>query len=484
MSSSLRCKICKNNKQTEAKAVVLSLKTENGWTDLSSAGKNKLRMAKVSRVFLKGGEELTWGGDALTTLPQDSTLVLSNGDAYSGVVKTAEPKNNAIVTVLCKASHLDDEAVKQLNTVCQKLEGVKHGVGLPDLHPGRGFPVGAAIASEGVIHPNLVGNDIGCGMLLVQTSISRDKAEKDAKKRKWAETLGSSDLDLSMGSEAMEVLEKDSPELCSDENAGLARRYCDSFGTVGGGNHFAELQVIDRVVDDPTGLVDPSAAYLMIHSGSRGIGSDILSSHLDSHGGKGIVESTEAAKEYIDKHDFAVSWASANRRAIASRFLETIGEDPNGVKKVADMCHNNVERQDFNRETLWLHRKGAAPATKGLVVIPGSRGAESYLVKPTEKAGVCCGFSLAHGAGRELDRSSAVSTSKGTKPEALRTTALDSYVVCNDVNLLYEEVPGAYKNIENVIEDLTSEGLITVVAVLRPVVTFKTANVKALEKRK
>jgi len=132
-----------------------------------------------------------------------------------------------------------------------------------------------------------------------------------------------------------------------------------------------------------------------------------------------------------------------------------------------------MERQEVGGRACWIHRKGAAPSTSGALVIPGSRGAFSYLVRPVEPGERSC-YSLAHGAGRKWTRTdSRARLAKRFTVKDLARTELGSHVICEDRELLYEEAPQAYKNISVVIEDLAAEGLIQVVAILRPVVTYK-----------
>ena len=125
-------------------------------------------------------------------------------------------------------------------------------------------------------------------------------------------------------------------------------------------------------------------------------------------------------------------------------------------------------------ETAWLHRKGAAPADQGPVVIPGSRGSLSYLVrpKPDNKTAL---LSLAHGAGRKWKRSDAESRlSHRYRVADLQKTDLGGRVICEDKALIYEEAPQAYKDISQVISDLEAFGLIDIIATLKPVITYKT----------
>ncbi|PTB83457.1 RNA ligase RtcB family protein, partial [Sulfurovum lithotrophicum] len=121
----------------------------------------------------------------------------------------------------------------------------------------------------------------------------------------------------------------------------------------------------------------------------------------------------------------------------------------------------------------WLHRKGATPTNKGAVIIAGSRGTLSYLVMPTEQTAKS-NYSLAHGAGRKWERSSAEAKLRNryTKTD-LERTIIGSRVLCRDSKLLYEEAPQAYKNIDIVIDDLVEEGLATIIASFRSILTYK-----------
>ena len=122
-----------------------------------------------------------------------------------------------------------------------------------------------------------------------------------------------------------------------------------------------------------------------------------------------------------------------------------------------------------------VHRKGATPSDKGYVVIPGSRGSYSYLVKPLTENSWIGGYSLAHGAGRKMSRSKALSSVKNQYENAnnLLITPLESRVICENKDLLYEEAPEAYKKIEDVVFDLAYFKLVKIVAVLKPLLTYK-----------
>lgn len=348
-------------------------------------------------------------------------------------------------------------AVDQLRKTAE-LPGMKLAVGLPDLHPGKGSPIGAAFVSEDWIYPALVGNDIGCGIGLWRTELNAKKPKKDV----WAEKLRN--LDDAWPGDARQWLEAREVEESAHDSG---------IGTIGSGNHFAELQVAETIANrdacEAMGVTE-DFVYLCVHSGSRGFGEAILREHVAARGMGGIRADSEEGMHYLARHRQAMLWATANRELIAARLLERLRSE--GTRQ-SDVCHNWVEPVVMDEHSRWLHRKGAAPSTKGPVVIPGSRGAFSYLVLPKDPTARSA-FSLAHGAGRKWSRSdSRARLEKRYSVKDLARTDLGSYVICEDKALLYEEAPQAYKDITTVIEDLVTAGLAEVIAILRPVVTYK-----------
>ena len=360
---------------------------------------------------------------------------------------------------------IEGEAVAQLEATA-KLPGMCAAFGMPDLHPGKGSPIGAAFISAGRLYPHLVGNDIGCGMGLWSTDLKARKAKRD----RWADRL---DLDSPWDGDTVAALAQ----------AGLATtEFDDSLGTIGGGNHFAELQAIDAVHDEPAlaalGL-GRERLCLLVHSGSRGLGEAILRAHVDVFAAAGLDDASPQAGEYLARHDHAVAWARVNRAIIAGRFAAAIGAE---LTRALDVCHNRVDRAPGSEQTAletaiatrWLHRKGAAPSTEGPLVIPGSRGTLSYLVRPAAGRDDA-GWSLAHGAGRKWKRGDVKARLKDRyRPADLAQTALGGRVICEDRELLYEEAPEAYKDIDTVVAALVEAGLCTVLATLRPLITYKT----------
>ena len=359
--------------------------------------------------------------------------------------------------VASRSSWIEGEAERQLRLTAA-LPGVRWAVGLPDLHPGKGHPIGAAILADGVVYPHLVGGDIGCGMALFQTDARADRANPE----RLAKRLRG--LEGPWAGEGTRWLER---------NDVRGTSFVESLGTLGGGNHFAELQALEHVAD-PAILralgVNGASLVLLVHSGSRGLGESILRAHVAKHGARGVQtggDASDEARAYLAAHDDAVRWGRANRALIAHRFAEALGLE---LHAVLDVCHNAVTPHDGG----WLHRKGAAPHDRGVVAIPGSRGALTYLVEPAGD-GSAVGFSLAHGAGRKWTRSDARARMRERFRAAdLVRTPLGGAVVCEDRDLLFEEAPDAYKRIDRVVADLVDAGACRVLATLRPVVTYKT----------
>ena len=355
-------------------------------------------------------------------------------------------------------SWIEGEALRQLYAAA-KLEGMRLAVGFPDLHSGKGSPVGAAFVTEGFIYPHLIGGDIGCGMALFKT----DLVQRDLKLNCWAELRF--DLEHPWEGDAREVLA--ASELESTE-------FDEALGTIGGGNHFAELQAVEEGVNArefrQLGL-GKQQLVVLVHSGSRGLGESILRAYAEEHQANGSDAESFAAAAYLRDHDLAVRWAETNRALIARRFVQALGTE---AECLWDGCHNSITRREFEGEAVWVHRKGAVATEGEPVAIPGSRGSLSYLVKPIGE-GESHAWSLAHGAGRKWARSETrLRMRERFGTHQLTQTPLGGRVICERRELLYEEAPAAYKNIEDVVQDLVDARLVSVIATFRPLLTYKT----------
>ncbi|SCG76929.1 RNA ligase RtcB family protein [Micromonospora inositola] len=368
---------------------------------------------------------------------------------------------SATVTVFASpTSWIESDALAQCHQVAA-LDGMIHVAAMPDLHPGKGAPIGAAMAST-VLYPFLVGSDIGCGIAVFPIKLKRAVPAKLA--ARFPDLDRALDPEQDVDDPAWAVVEGDIP-------AG----HGEGLGTVGRGNHFVELARIETVFEPGHAIRLGLAAgdlVLIVHSGSRGLGERILRAHTEVHGAGPAPD----AAAYLAMHDDAVRWGSLNRRLMAARVAHALGTEP--TEPVVDQCHNLVEIRDG----VYLHRKGAAPGDGRDVLIAGTRGTHSYLV--SAHAGPDANHSVAHGAGRKMSRADALRRSRAKHTvEELRRTPVGSLVVCGDRQLLFEEAPTAYKRIEQVIADLVEHDLATPVATTVPLVTYKTPDLRSTPQR-
>lgn len=352
---------------------------------------------------------------------------------------------------------MEGDAVEQFKRVLN-LPGILRGAAMPDLHPGRGIPVGAAFLSSKLIYPVLIGSDIGCGMRFCKTDLPEYKFKCDALIRKLTDQP-----ETRIRLIARRLLKERREDGIHDP--------AHLLGTLGHGNHFAELLCVDTVVEPELFekyALEYKKLYLLIHSGSRGYGEKLWMSFCSDFRDRGAEADSEAGKRYLSEHDRLIRWGAFNRGVLADTSGELLGCRCDAV---LDNVHNSITEY---QPGYWLHRKGAAEAKTGEpVIIAGSRGTCSYLVEalnPSEETL----FSLAHGAGRKWTRQSTrARISERFSERELLKTKIGSRVVCPDKNLLYEEAPEAYKNIVQVIEDMREFGLIRIIARFRPVLNCK-----------
>lgn len=363
--------------------------------------------------------------------------------------------DNIVKVIKSEKSWIESNAIDQLKKMAE-LKGIVKAVGLPDLHIGK-TPVGASFITKDMIYPHLIGNDIGCGMALFSTSINKGKFKFDKVRGKLERLDGLTSVDISHLTEEVSLPMK------------------EALGTIGSGNHFAEFQQIDKVYDD--GLLDEMGInkgyiYLLVHSGSRGYGEYILRKYVEKYSCQnGLIENSEGYNEYFKEHNSALEFAKLNRQLIAYRLLSVIGAKDN--YKLLDSTHNSITIKEVNGEKFYIHRKGAAPADIGCVIIAGTRGSNSYIVKPQANSFEYA-FSVAHGAGRRWNRLSCKERLEHVYPnKSVREKLLGSNLIYSDRSVIYEEAPEAYKSIDKVIEDMLNEDMIKVVASLKPLITYK-----------
>jgi tRNA-splicing ligase RtcB len=352
---------------------------------------------------------------------------------------------------------------------------------MPDAHFGKGAAVGTVIPTLGAVIPAAVGVDIGCGMIAARTRFTADDiAGKDtARLRSSIESA----IPLSAGSYnrslrrfaftqgRLEQLER----LAAEGNVDLSHspKWKEQLGTLGGGNHFIEL-----CVDSDDGV------WMFLHSGSRGVGHKIATHHINvakqlcrgrhvSLPNADLAYLTEGTAEfdrYICELHWAQRFALANREEMMDRFrhafahwMRVEAEDVE-VERI-NAHHNYSERERHADKDVWLTRKGAVDAHRGVMgVIPGSMGTRSYIVRGKGNPASMC--SAPHGAGRRFSRTEA----------RRRFTAADLAERMKGIEYRHgeqwvDEIPDAYKSIDTVMED--SKDLVEVVTNLRQVVNVK-----------
>jgi len=350
-------------------------------------------------------------------------------------------------------SWIEARAEDQLAHVAT-LDGVKMVAGFPDLHPGKYGPVGCAVLSSR-LHPRLISSDIGCGMSLFALDMSSRKLKIDKAARRLRELQEPYREDV-----GARLLAAGLPE---DLEPG-------SLGSIGGGNHFCELQTLSECGPEAEALgLSEGSLMLLIHSGSRSLGMNIFSTVFD-HPTEGLDPESLEARDYLSAHDQAVAWASLNRQIIAERAADALRCE---VRLVTDSPHNLVEMTEGGI----LHRKGAARARAGYPTpLAGSRETDSHLLMADEAVATAL-HSLAHGAGRKYDRSSMHGRVQGRKSDlvAMAQPGPNQRVICDDKDLMIEEAGTAYKDVDRVLADLEREGLAHSIARLSPIITFKKA---------
>ncbi len=372
-------------------------------------------------------------------------------------------------------SDIEENALAQARNLANLPFIFKHVALMPDCHSGYGMPIGGVIATKGVVIPNAVGVDIGCGMCAVKTSLNEINTDV-------LKTIMSGIRELvPLGFDHHKQAQEESlmPSLENVPEHGIVyRQYTAAkkqIGTLGGGNHFIEIQ------KDSDGHV-----WIMIHSGSRNIGLKVadhynkLAIHLNERWHSSVDKKqdlaflpieTEEAKDYFAEMQYCVDFAFANRMLMMERiksvFTSVIGENFSALEFI-NIAHNYARWESHFGTNVIVHRKGATSAREGEVgIIPGSQGTKSYIVQG--KGNTESFQSCSHGAGRTMGRKQAQRelvleeeieklNSKGIVHSIRNTRDLD-------------EAPGAYKNIDTVMANQVD--LVDILVELSPLAVIK-----------
>jgi tRNA-splicing ligase RtcB len=382
-------------------------------------------------------------------------------------------------------SEIEPSALTQLTNLAGLPFIAPNGVAvMPDVHAGKGSTVGTVIATDKAIIPAAVGVDIGCGMNAVRLSIKANQLPDSlAAIRSRIESLipvgNNNHVKEDVLTRNRQILDKgDGLAITAVEDIvyKIKKDYvahsAKQLGTLGGGNHFVEL-CIDENQD----------VWVMLHSGSRGVGNVIGSHyieaakeamskyfiHLPDQDLAYLPEGTKDFDDYVKAVQWAQDYAMENRKQMMLRVIDALRiEIPVEfqITQEAINCHHNyVEKENHFGRNLWVTRKGAIRAREGdLGIIPGSMGAKSFIVRGKGNAESYC--SCSHGAGRKMSRSKA--KEHFTVADLIAQTA---GVECLKTEAVLDEIPGAYKDIEQVMANQTE--LVEVLHTLKQVMCIK-----------
>jgi tRNA-splicing ligase RtcB len=433
-----------------------------------------------------------------------------------------------------------DESPKQVANVAHLPGIVKYSLAMPDMHWGYGFPIGGVAAfdmASGIVSPGGVGYDINCGCRMMTTRLDLETirkqlpelvtalfqnipsgvgstgtlklSPKDSRKvliegARWAVEQGYGTPEDLEATEDRGVMDGADPEKVS---ARARERGKQQLGTLGSGNHFLEIEVVEEIFDPVAAAafgLEPGQICVMIHSGSRGLGyqvcDDYLARMVRHMGEMGLnlpdrqlactyLES-QAGKDYLGAMACAANYAWANRQMLMhwtrETFEKTLQKTPRelGMRLLYDVCHNIAKIETLPVEgqlkKLCVHRKGATRAFPAghpsvperyrkvgqPVLIPGDMGTGSYVLAGTDRAYEDTFGSTCHGAGRLMSRAQATKMSKG---RAVHRDMADRgiIVMASGRGTLREEIPEAYKNLDEVVAVVHRAGISKKVAKLR-----------------
>jgi tRNA-splicing ligase RtcB len=371
---------------------------------------------------------------------------------------------------------IDDQTLYQAKNLANLPFAFKHICLMPDAHSGYGMPIGGVMATDGVIVPNAVGVDIGCGMCAVKTDLKftptiRKKFESILEDIKRRVPVGFSHHKKAQDESLMpQNQDIDSLPIIRKEYASALKQ----LGTLGGGNHFIEIQ-----------KEKDNSIWIMIHSGSRNLGKQVadhynkLAKNLNNLWYSSIDPKvdlaflpfkTEEARKYYNEMKYCVDFALANRKLMLTRVQEVLVDffPKIGFGEIINIAHNYAAWENHFGKDVVVHRKGATSAHKGeLGIIPGSQGTNSYIV---EGLGNPESFaSCSHGAGRKMGRNEAIRTLSLEEEQR----KLDRLGVVHAIKRQrdLDEAPSAYKNIVQVMAD--QEDLVKIVVKLWPLAVVK-----------
>lgn len=376
--------------------------------------------------------------------------------------------------VLNWASDLDPNALDQAQRTAAMPFVTGHVALMPDAHVGMGATIGSVIPTEGAVIPSAVGVDIGCGMIAAELPFTSDVLGDDLTRLHGhiAQVVPAGvgrGHDRAQAAAAQLLADPRAQQLTAKQE----RTAGEQLGSLGSGNHFVEVCLDER-----------DRVWVVLHSGSRGIGNQLAKQHIE--GAKGLmrqyfitlddpdlaylVEGTPEFDAYIDHMLWAQDYALANREvmmdAVLTQVAAFVGYHVEVSRRIN--CHHNfTEREHHHGRNLWITRKGAIRARTGdLGVIPGSMGTRSYIVEGNGSAASYT--SCSHGAGRRLSRGQA---RRQLDLDGLRTQMAGRAWNEAQAEQLLDEDPRSYKDIDQVMAD--QHDLVAVLHTLSQVLNYK-----------
>lgn len=348
---------------------------------------------------------------------------------------------------------------------------------MPDVHAGKGVCIGSVLPTLGALVPAAAGTDLGCGMIAVQLKLKAHQLPDNMRSlRKLIEAripTGSGGAHKELPDDltaAWKMLSENYHRSVVNHPNLYKEKGWKNLGTLGSGNHFIEIC-----------LDESNVVWIVIHSGSRGVGSVIGQYFIDKAQRRakenGVLlphlgwfpDDDPLFEDYVQALDFAQDFAFKNREAMLKKVMDCLevglGYRPEIMQEAINCHHNYVAHENHFKQKVWVTRKGAIRAGKGeLGIVPGSMGTETYIVKGKGNVDSYC--SCAHGAGRLMSRNQARQqfTVKDLKSQV-------AGVECQVSKSRVDEIPGAYKPIKQVMKN--QENLVEVVCVLKQVLCVK-----------
>ena len=383
--------------------------------------------------------------------------------------------NNRLVKIW--TDYVEESAMRQIENLTTLPFLFHHLAIMPDVHAGMGMPIGGVLACKDAVIPNAVGVDIGCGMCAVKTNWKVSEIPTEVIRKEIMKGIRER-IPLGMDHHEEPQDEKYLPQGYDIDQLKVVKSrqhsICREVGTLGGGNHFIELQKDEE-----------DTLWIMIHSGSRNLGKQVgdfynhVAATLNARWHSCvppeirlpfIARETKEFGMYWNEMNYCVEFALCNRRLMMERIEEVLVEALPGIEfePMINIAHNYAAYENHFGENVIVHRKGATLAREGVIgIIPGSQGTASYIVEGLGNLESFC--SCSHGAGRTLSRKMAIKTlDMQQEVDQLNAKGIVHAIRCQDD---MQEASGAYKDIEEVIAN--EQDLVRVKTKLLPVAVIK-----------